>query len=46
LMYQHTNQNAPSANIGTVLGSGAFIPGLWEGTSAGFEGRLRITRYF
>jgi hypothetical protein len=46
LMYQHTQQNAPSANIGTVLNNGAFIPGLWEGTSAGFQGRLRITRYF
>jgi hypothetical protein len=46
LMYQHTNQNAPSALIGTVLGNGAFIPGQWEGVSAGFEGRLRITRYF
>jgi hypothetical protein len=46
LMYQHVSQSAPSANIGTVLGSGAFIPGLWEGESAGFQGRLRITRYF
>jgi hypothetical protein len=46
LMYQHTEQNAPSANIGTVFNNGAFIPGAWEGTSAGFQGRLRITRYF
>ena len=46
LMYQHTNQNAPSGNIGTIFGSGAFVPGAWQGTSAGFEGRLRITRYF
>jgi hypothetical protein len=46
LMYQHTNQNMPSANIGTVLNTGAFVPGEWQGTSAGFEGRLRITRYF
>jgi hypothetical protein len=46
LMYQHTNQNMPSANIGTVLNTGAFVPGLWEGTSAGFQGRLRVTRYF
>jgi Porin subfamily len=46
LMYQHVTQDAPSGNIGTVLGSGAFIPGLWEGDSSGFQGRLRITRYF
>ena len=46
LMYQHTTQNAPSANIGTVLNNGVFLPGAWEGTSAGFQGRLRITRYF
>jgi hypothetical protein len=46
LMYQHTNQNAPSALIGTVLNTGAFVPGQWQGVSAGFEGRLRITRYF
>jgi Porin subfamily len=46
LMYQHTNQNAPSALIGTVLNTGAFIPGQWQGVSAGFQGRLRITRYF
>jgi hypothetical protein len=46
LMYQHTNQNQPSALMGTVLNTGAFIPGQWEGTSAGFQGRLRITRYF
>jgi hypothetical protein len=46
LMYQHTQQSAPSGNIGTIFGSGAFVPGAWQGTSAGFEGRLRITRYF
>jgi hypothetical protein len=46
LMYQHTNQNAPSALMGTVLNTGAFIPGQWQGVSAGFQGRLRITRYF
>jgi hypothetical protein len=46
LMYQHTNQNRPSALIGTVLNTGAFVPGQWQGVSAGFEGRLRITRYF
>ena len=46
LMYQHVTQSAPSGNIGTVYGSGAFIPGAWEGDSSGFQGRLRITRYF
>jgi Porin subfamily len=46
LMYQHTTQNQPSALIGTVLNTGAFVPGQWQGVSAGFEGRLRITRYF
>jgi hypothetical protein len=46
LMYQHVTQNMPSGNIGTIFGSGAFVPGAWEGTSAGFQGRLRITRYF
>jgi Porin subfamily len=46
LMYQHTVQNQPSALIGTVLNTGAFIPGQWQGVSAGFQGRLRITRYF
>ena len=46
LMYQHTTQNQPSALIGTVLNTGAFIPGQWEGTSAGFQGRFRVTRYF
>ena len=46
LMYQHVKQDAPSGLIGTVLGSGAFIPGLFKGDSSGFQGRLRITRYF
>jgi hypothetical protein len=46
LMYQHVKQDAPSGNIGTVYGNGAFIPGAWEGDSSGFQGRLRITRYF
>jgi hypothetical protein len=46
LMYQHTQQDAPSGNIGTIYSSGAFIPGAWEGESSGFQGRLRITRYF
>jgi len=46
LMYQHVNQDRPTALIGTVLGSGAFVPGQWQGDSSGFQGRLRITRYF
>jgi hypothetical protein len=46
LMYQHTVQNQPSALIGTIFNNGAFVPGQWQGVSAGFEGRLRITRYF
>jgi hypothetical protein len=46
LMYQHVQQDAPSGNIGTVFSSGAFIPGAWQGDSSGFQGRLRVTRYF
>ena len=46
LMYQHVTQNAPSGNIGTVFGSGAFVPGSFQQDSSGFQGRLRITRYF
>jgi hypothetical protein len=46
LMYQSVNQERPNALIGTVLNTGAFIPGQWEGNSEGFQGRLRITRYF
>jgi len=46
LMYQHVTQTAPSGNIGTVFGSGAFVPGAFQGDSSGFQGRLRITRYF
>jgi hypothetical protein len=46
LMYQHVTQDAPSGNIGTVYNTGAFVPGAWEGDSSGFQGRLRITRYF
>jgi hypothetical protein len=46
LMYQHVNQDRPTALIGTVLNTGAFIPGQWQGDSSGFQGRLRITRYF
>jgi hypothetical protein len=46
LMYQHVTQQRPTALIGTILNTGAFIPGQWQGSSSGFEGRLRITRYF
>jgi hypothetical protein len=46
LMYQHVTQDAPSGNIGTIYSSGAFVPGAWEGDSSGFQGRLRVTRYF
>jgi Porin subfamily len=46
LMYQHVTQDAPSGNIGTIYNTGAFIPGAWEGDSSGFQGRLRVTRYF
>jgi hypothetical protein len=46
LMYQHVSQDAPSGNIGTIFSSGAFVPGAWEGDSSGFQGRLRVTRYF
>jgi hypothetical protein len=46
LMYQSVSQERPNALIGTVLNTGAFIPGQWEGNSEGFQGRLRITRYF
>src|SRR3984957_1400234 len=46
LMYQHVNQDRPTALIGTVLNTGAFVPGQWQGDSSGFQGRLRVTRYF
>jgi Porin subfamily len=47
LMYQSTNQTQPSGFIGTWdPGAGVFVPGQWHGTSDGFAGRLRITRYF
>jgi hypothetical protein len=46
LMYQSTNQDRPNGFIGTVFSNGAFVPGAWEGTSNGFAGRFRITRYF
>jgi Porin subfamily len=55
LMYQSTNQTQPSGFIGTwypgaynpATGvSGVLVPGEWKGTSSGFAGRLRITRYF
>ncbi|HEY3622588.1 MAG TPA: porin [Roseiarcus sp.] len=46
LMYQAVTQEKPSATVGTVFNNGAFIPGAWNGNSNGFQGRLRITRYF
>ena len=50
LMYQQTNQERPSGFIGTIYNWGEanqfLAPGDWNGNSAGFAGRLRITRYF
>jgi hypothetical protein len=56
LMYQDTNQAKPSGFLGTIYNAGevlpngtsaaTFAPGEWHGTSSGFAGRLRITRYF
>jgi Porin subfamily len=46
LMYQSVNQERPNALVGTVFNNGAFVPGAWEGDSSGFQGRVRITRYF
>lgn len=50
LMYQSTNQSAPSGFLGTVYNWGQanefFVPGNWHGVSDGFAGRFRITRYF
>ena len=50
LMYQSTNQSQPSGFLGTVYNAGEsnefFVPGNWKGTSDGFAGRFRITRYF
>jgi Porin subfamily len=50
LMYQSTNQAQPSGFAGTVYNFGQpnefFVPGDWHGVSQGFEGKLRITRYF
>ena len=47
LMYQSTNQDRPSGFIGTFdPAANVFIPGQWHGTSDGFAGRLRITRYW
>ncbi len=51
LMYQSTNQSAPSGFIGTVYNTGGvggayLVPGDWHGVSDGFAGRFRITRYF
>ena len=51
LMYQSTNQTAPSGFLGTVYNLGGasgavFVPGDWKGNSSGFAGRFRVTRYF
>ncbi len=50
LMYQSVNQETPKGAFGTVYNLGepnqVFVPGAWQGDSSGFEGRLRITRYF
>ena len=51
LMYQSTNQEKPSGFLGTVsnvggVGGAVFSPLDWHGTSSGFAGRFRITRYF
>ena len=50
LMYQDTNQTRPSGFLGTVFNPGTtaefFAPNEWKGNSNGFQGRLRITRYF
>ena len=51
LMYQSTNQTAPSGFLGTVYNLGGasgavFVPGDWRGNSSGFAGRFRVTRYF
>ncbi len=50
LMYQGVNQERPSGFLGTVFNPGTssayFVPGDWKANSDGFQGRLRITRYF
>jgi Porin subfamily len=46
LMYQSVSQERPNALVGTVFNTGAFLPGAWEGGSSGFQGRVRVTRYF
>jgi hypothetical protein len=46
LMYQAVSQERPNALVGTVFNTGAFIPGAWQGDSSGFQGRVRVTRYF
>ena len=46
LMYQAVSQERPNALVGTVFNTGAFLPGAWEGDSSGFQGRIRVTRYF
>jgi hypothetical protein len=49
-MYQGVTQDRPSGFIGTIYNFGQanefLAPGDWKGNSNGFEGRLRITRYF
>src|SRR5580700_2653244 len=46
LMYQAVSQQRPNALVGTVFNTGAFVPGAWQGDSNGFQGRVRVTRYF
>ncbi|HEY1452648.1 MAG TPA: porin [Roseiarcus sp.] len=50
LMYQGTNQSTPNGVLGTIYNWGQtnqfFVPGNWHGSSDGFAGRFRITRYF
>ncbi|MBV9289324.1 MAG: hypothetical protein JO288_16165, partial [Hyphomicrobiales bacterium] len=50
LMYMDVNQARPSGFLGTIYNAGQtnefVVPGDWHGTSSGFAGRLRITRYF
>jgi hypothetical protein len=50
LMYQGTNQSTPNGFLGTIYNWGQtnqfFVPGSWHGSSDGFAGRFRITRYF
>jgi Porin subfamily len=51
LMYQGVTQDKPSGFLGTVYNTGGiggafFAPLDWHGSSDGFAGRFRITRYF